>query len=542
MGWFVQAIDAKAAAFAARPIRKLSRPLLIISSVLGLAISGCMVGPDYHRPEVVVSDKWIDAGDNRVMSEAASSRNWWTVFNDPVLDRLIDLAYDNNLSLQIAGTRVLQARAQLGIAVGEFFPQTQQAGALLEHSRNRQSSTISVVPTEITRDQVRLSAGWELDFWGRFRRGIESAGASWLASAADYDNALVTLTADVANSYINIRTLEKRIFIARQNVKTQKESLKIAESKYRYGIASLLDVEQARTVLYDTQAAIPFLESQLRLQKDALGVLLGMAPNDLTGILEGPAEIPVSPREVALGIPADLLRRRPDVRSAEYRAAAQSARIGVAKADLYPAFTLIGQFGYQSSNVGNSTLGDIFAWQNRFYTIGPSVTWNILNYGQITNNVRFQDARLQELLLAYQNAVLAAQQDVADNLAVFLKSQERAEYLAQSTQAAQNAVKLATRQYREGIKDFTTVLSAQQSLLSEQDNLATTLGNIALGLVGVYRAIGGGWEIREGRELVAPAITEEMKERTNWGGLLAPASYNPPIKANSSSAIRAPDW
>ena len=183
-----------------------------ITAVLSMAISGCMVGPDFRRPEVAVSSTWIESGDKRVKSEAADYRNWWKAFNDPVLDMVIDRAYRQNLSLQIAGMRVLEARAQLGIAGGNFFPQTQQVGGSLQHSRISKSSPQSFfsAPSEVTEDQVQLSASWELDFWGRFRRGIESAGAAWLATAADYDNALVSLTADVANSYITIRTLERR--------------------------------------------------------------------------------------------------------------------------------------------------------------------------------------------------------------------------------------------------------------------------------------------------------------------------------------------
>ncbi|HXY55505.1 MAG TPA: efflux transporter outer membrane subunit [Nitrospirota bacterium] len=519
------------------------KPLLyVISSALGLIISGCMVGPDYHRPEVLVSQSWMDAGDNRVKSEAADYRYWWKNFNDPILDRLIDLAYTQNLSLQIAGVRVLEARAQLGIAIGDFFPQTQQVGGSLQRIRTSASSPSAIPSALFTQDQVQLAANWELDFWGKFRRGIQSAGAAWLATTADYDNALVSLTASVASSYINIRTLEKRIFIAHQNVETQQESLRIAEVRLKFGTVTLLDVEQATSQLNDTQASIPSLEIQLRQQKDALCVLLGIAPNDLADILKGDSDIPTSPREVVVGIPTDLLRRRPDVRSAEYQAVAQSAQIGAAKADLYPAFSLNGVFGFLSNNAGNSSLGKIFRWENRFYQIGPSFSWNIFNYGQITNNVRLQDARFQELLLTYQNTVLTAQQDVEDNLSAFLKSQERADYLAKSTQAAKNALDLAVKQYRAGIKDFTTVLTAQQSLLTAQDNLASTLGNISLGLVGVYRAIGGGWEIRDGKDLVSQAITKEMKGRTNWGGLLAPASYNPPVDAKPSPAVRLPDW
>jgi len=501
-----------------------------------------MVGPDFRRPDVAVSSTWIESGDKRVKSETGDYRNWWRTFNDPVLNKLIDRAYDENLSLKIAGVRVIEARAQLGIVAGRFYPQTQQASGSLDHRRTSRSSAQAFPPFEFIEDQIAVSASWELDFWGKFRRAIESASATWLATAADYDNALVSLTADVADSYINVRTLEKRIGIARQNIETQEESLKIAEARFRFGAASQLDVEQARTELNNTLASLPALETQLRQQKDALCVLLGMAPNDLADLLKGSSEIPVSPPEVTVGIPADLLRRRPDIRSAEYQAVAQSAQIGVAKADLYPALSLSGNFGFLSSNAGQSSLGDIFQWKSRTYQIGPAFQWNIFNYGQIRNNVRFQDAKLQELLLTYQNTVLKAQQDVEDNLAAFLLAQERASFLAQSAEAARSSFDLAVKQYREGIKDFTAVLLAQQSLLSEQDNLASTLGSISVNLVGVYRALGGGWEIRDREELVPPSVKDEMEKRTDWGSLLAPASYNPPAGKGPESSPRLPDW
>jgi NodT family efflux transporter outer membrane factor (OMF) lipoprotein len=533
-----------------------------VVAVIVFFLSGCArVGPNFHQPEVLVAPNWLETGDDRMRNESVDYRNWWQAFNDSVLDRLIERAYRENLSLGIAGVRVLEARAQLGIAVGELYPQSQQAFGSLQYNRLSQGSLQNAgllesestgsssapvstpsFPLQYWQSQLGVMASWELDFWGKFRRAIESANASWLASVANYDNALVSLTADVANSYITIRTIAKRIAIANENVETQKESLKIADAKFQFGTATQLDVEQARTALNDTLASIPPLEAQLRQAKDALSVLLGLSPNDLADFLQGDSEIPVSPAEIVAGIPADLLRRRPDIRIAEYQAMAQSAQIGVAKADLYPAFSLVGNFSFLSTNIGKSQLSDMFKWGNRAIQAGPSFQWNILNYGQITNNVRVQDARLQALLITYQNAVLSAQQDVEDNLAAFLKAQDRAQFLAKSTEAAKKALGLAVLQYRKGIRDFTTVLIAQQALLNEQDNLASTLGNISSSLVGVYRALGGGWEIREGKDLVPEKIKGEMARRTNWGGLLAPPSYNPPVFEESSPPRRVPDW
>jgi NodT family efflux transporter outer membrane factor (OMF) lipoprotein len=510
-----------------------------------LLACGCIkLGPNFARPRVRVSQAWMDAGDQRVKTERAEYRNWWQAFNDPVLDRLIGRAYKENLTLRVAGVRVLEARAQLGIAVGELYPQAQQAFGSVVYNRVSANSpqTGSGSGVSFWQSEIGLLASWELDFWGKFRRAIESADASWRATVADYDNALVSLTADVANSYILITTLEKRLGIARQNVETQKESLKVAEARFHYGTTSQLDVEQAKTVLNNTLASIPILETQLRQAKNALSVLLGLPPSHLADILGGASEIPVSPPQVVVGIPADLLRRRPDIRSAEHQAAAQCALIGVAKGDLYPAFSLTGTFGFLSSDVGTFKLSDMFDWKSRTAQAGPSVTWNILNYGRIMNNVRVQDARFEQLLITYQSTVLKAQQEVEDALVAFLKAQEQADFFAQSVAAAKRSLDLAVLQYREGTKDFTTVLVAEQALLTEQNNLALTLGSISANLVGVYRALGGGWEIREGKELIPSDIRETMAERTHWGKLLAPASYNLPAPEEPKSTIRLPDW
>ena len=531
--------------------------LCLVLLFFHLLSSGCVkVGPDFSSPSVKVSRDWLDAGDPRVKTGPAEYRNWWKAFNDPALDRLIDQAYGENLSIRIAAVRVLEARAQLGIAIGGIYPQTQQAFGSVEYNRTSERAPQAaalpagrggVNPTSnpllsYWQSQMGLLASWEIDFWGKFRRAIESANASWLASIADYDNALVSLTADVTNSYILIRTVEKRLDIARQNVEAQRESLNIAEARYQYGTASELDVEQARTALYSTEASIPLLETQLRQAKNALSLLLGLPPNDLSDFLKGPSEIPVSPPDVIVGIPNDLLRRRPDVRSAEYQAAAQSARIGVAKAELYPAFSLTGTFGFLSSDAGNFRLSDMFRWSSRFAQVGPSVQWNIFNYGRIENNVRLQDARFQELLIAYQSVVLSAQRDVEDNLVAFLKAQDRARLLGRAVAAAKTSFDLAVLQYRQGAVDFTTVLVAQQSLLNAQDSLAVTMGTISTGLVGVYRALGGGWETREREDLLPPEITKEMADRTRWGSLLTPASYNPLPSEEPKHDIRLPDW
>jgi NodT family efflux transporter outer membrane factor (OMF) lipoprotein len=489
---------------------------------------------------------WLEVtGYKQVSAKGDDYRDWWKSFNDPVLDNLVRAAYQQNLPLRVAGVRVLGARAQLGYATGQLYPQVQQATGALEKKRASEKGPLYSPgsPSNYWVAQAGLTASWEIDFWGKFRRAVESADASLMAAVADYDNTLVSLTGEVANTYVVLRTLEKRLQIARQNVEIQKKSLQIAMARWKGGTTSRRDVEQANTVLESTEASIPPLESLLQQAKNALCVLMGLPPRDLGEFLGDKAgDIPAPPPTVAVGIPADLLRRRPDIQAAEWRAAAQCAQIGVARANLFPAFSLLGNFGFQAADVGTVRLDDIFQWRSRLGGIGPSVQWNILNYGQLTNLVRIQDAKFQELLISYQNTVLQAQKEVENALIGFLKAQERAEKLALSTASAQRSVDLAILQYRQGITDFTTVLTAEQTLLTQQDNLASTLGEISGNLVSMYRALGGGWQLREGQDFLPEDVKAAMAKRTNWGRLLSPAAIPEPRSGEKRYDVRPPDW
>src|SRR5215471_2108587 len=366
-------------------------PLII---ALVCFVQGCMLGPDFMTPPAPIADSWLEQGTKSVDSTAAPEhRDWWTVFNDPTLTRLIQLAYQQNLTLRTAGVRVLEARAQLGIAIGEFYPQQQQLGASLTYNRIPVSLPYNVITSTYWADQWGAQVAWELDIWGKLRRAIESADGSFLASVANYDDVLVTLAGDVATAYVQIRTIETQIAIAQDNVERQRAALKIAQAKFRYGTATKRDVYQAENVLGATEATIPKLNMQLAQAKNALSVLLGMPPGQLDDLLAGSADIPTAPAQVIVGIPADLLRRRPDVRRAELQAAAQSAQIGFTKADLFPTLSLLGTIGISATDIGSSNLGKAFTAGNLHYNVGPAVQWNILNYGQITNNVRVQDAK-----------------------------------------------------------------------------------------------------------------------------------------------------
>jgi NodT family efflux transporter outer membrane factor (OMF) lipoprotein len=522
--------------------------LIFLASVM--CLTGCtLVGPDYRQPSVGLSDHWLEAGDPRVKTELAVSREWWKAFNDPVLEHLIRTAYKQNLSLRAAGVRIFEARAQLGIAVGEFYPQVQQASAAFNYNRISQRSATAAQPGDVrdvglaySQAEFGVGASWELDFWGKYRRAVESADAGLFSSVAAYDSALVSLTGDVASAYVLIRPIEDRLKIAGDNLGIQKESLKIAQARFQGGATSERDVQQALTQLNSTEATIPQLETQLRQAQNALCTLLGIPPGDLRDSLSGTSGIPEAPLEVAVGIPAELLRRRPDIRSAEFQAMAECAQIGVAKADLYPAFSLSGNFGFLATNSGDFVLGDVTSWRSRTGAVGPSFQWNVLNYGQITNRVRLQDARFQESIVNYQNSVLQAQQEVENGLVGFLKAQERVKSLILAVVAAKRTVDLAVIQYREGATDYTTVLTAQQALLNQQDNLADSRGGVPQNLIAVYRSLGGGWEIREGEGFLPAETMDAMERRTDWGSLLTPAAVELPASEKREPLIRAPDW
>ncbi|MGC1719392.1 MAG: efflux transporter outer membrane subunit [Isosphaeraceae bacterium] len=462
--------------------------------------NGFKVGPNYCRPPAPAAENWIDAADVRVRNENDDLRRWWTVFNDPVLNALVCDAYLQNLTLRQAGCRVLQARAQQAIAVGNFFPQTQQATG--DYRRYARSTAVpnrtNVRSPFYSQWTYGFTLAWELDFWGRFRRAVESANHSLDASVEDYDYVLVTLLGDVATYYAQVRTFEQRIAYARTNVDLQRQTLKLAEARYQAGTTAELDVLQARSTLEQTEGQVAELEISLRQANNQLCVLLGIPPEELRARL-GPGHILTAPAEVAVGIPADLLRRRPDVRRAERQAAAQSAQIGVAEADFYPHLSITGTINYSAGTPllpRPAVLGGPVTPMALEGNIGPTFQWNILNYGRIMNNVRLQDARFQELVAAYQSTVLTAAQEVENGLVTFLQAQERAKFQAASVEDAEKAVRHVVAQYREGTVDFTRVTQIEQNLVPLLDTLAQARGEIGLGLIQAYRALGGGWQIR----------------------------------------------
>jgi NodT family efflux transporter outer membrane factor (OMF) lipoprotein len=454
--------------------------------------NGFKVGPNYKKPPAPVAQNWIEAGDKRVRSQSDDLSKWWKVFNDPILDQLICFAYQQNLTLREAGFRVLEARAQLGIAVGSIFPQTQDAyGTYTRTAISRQIASSGLNSKHFfSAWDFGFNLAWEIDFWGEFRRAIESANDTLDASVEDYDDVLVTLLSDVATNYVLMRTTEQRIKYARDNVELQEKTVKVIEGRRDAGVARQLDVDQARSVLAQTAATIPPLEITLRQTINQLCILLGIPPEELRAKL-GPGPIPTAPVDVAVGIPADLLRRRPDVRRAERQAAAQSAQIGVAEANFYPHISILGTIGYSAQEFKNLFRSSAFHG-----TVGPSFEWNILNYGRILNNVRFQDAKFQELVALYQNTALTAAQEAENGLVTFLKAQEFAKLQGESVDYADKAVKVVLAQYELGIVDITQLIQIELNLVVQQDTLAQAQGEIPTGLIQTYKALGGGWQLR----------------------------------------------
>ncbi|MGA8164627.1 MAG: efflux transporter outer membrane subunit [Waddliaceae bacterium] len=473
-----------------------------LMAVVLLSLNSCFkVGPNFRPPTPPPKCEWIDANDKHVKS-AEPLYTWWKVFEDPLLDHLILTAYRQNLPLKVACFRIMEARARLGIAIGEFFPQQQEGfGSATRWKLSENQANIGPMPDIYFQDyQLGLQVAWELDFWGRFRRAIESEGALVSASIADYDDVLVLLLSDVAAVYVTIRTTQELIEIVKNNIKLQKRSLDITEANFEGGFVSELDVKQATTLLRGTEARLPDLQRQLRQAENAMSVLLGIVPQDLECLFDGKASIPSASADILVGMPESLLQRRPDIRRALYDAAAQSARIGVAFSDFFPQLFLSGMIGYRSS--GNSMQnpneggGNLFAKDSLTFNYGTSFVWPLLNYGRIYNSVRLERARFCQLVYNYKNIVLQAYQEVEDGIVAFLKAHKQETYLSESVKAAKRSVELANTQYVEGLADYTRVLNTQQAQLAEEERHALVRGEIAFGLIATYKALGGGWQLR----------------------------------------------
>lgn len=480
------------------------------SSLVDWWQNGLKVGPNYGRPAAPVADNWIEAENNHVRLDRPQDVYWWTVMNDSALNDLVQLAYDQNLTLRVAGMRVLEARAIRAVAAGMLFPQSQTvSGQYLStlQSLNQGLALPLRVDRRLPRNWQNFNTDfnlvWELDVWGRFRRNLEASNSLFEMSVEDYDAVLVSLLSEVATNYVELRTYQQRLIFAHQNIEAQEGSLKLAKVRFEAGETDKLDVTQAESNLENTKALIPPLEIGVRQSTNALCVLLGIPPQKLGHLIpQRKTPIPGVPSTVSVGVPADLIRRRPDLRAMERAAAAASARIGVMASRLYPSFFINGNIGISARN-----FSQLFQSDSISGILDPNFSWNILNYGRIMNEIKAQDTIFQQRAIEYQQQVLEAGKEVEDSLITFLKTQEQVEYLQASVAAYQESVRLATLQYKAGESDFNKIFLLQSDLTTQEDKLAQSEGAVVTSLIGIYRALGTGWQIRLGTE--PPVVADQ---------------------------------
>jgi NodT family efflux transporter outer membrane factor (OMF) lipoprotein len=491
----------------------MKRRLLVLMVPL-LAGACTTLGPDFATPPVEWDDSWHSAtlAGLTAPPPGDAAAPWWQAFNDPALDALMAEAIAGNRNLKVAGLRVIEARAQLGIARSTLSPQQAQATAAAGYGASAVANR-PIGQSDFLFGTAGLDGAWEVDFWGRFRRSIEAADANYFANVANFEDFTLILRTELARTYIGYRTAEARLRITRENAELQKRSVEIAETRFRNGADDELDVLQARSQYLGTIAGIPSIEAQLQQTRNALAVLLGRPPGDLPELALGPQTIPRAPAQISVAMPADVLRRRPDVRAAVLRAAAQSAQIGVARAELYPSLALVGSLGVTRTSLGGvSNSVDI--------GIGPALRWNFLDFGRIRGNVRVQDARFEQALEAYQESVLQAAREVDSAAIAFAKSREEDVILDESQKVSRRSLDIAQKTYREGFSDFQRVLTAQAALLRQQERFIANRGQNATDLVAIHRAIGGGNIPSTEGDYAGTATRARMKARTNWAGQL----------------------
>jgi len=472
----------------------------------GWAHNNFKVGPNYLKPAVPIAEDWIDFNDRRVISDPEVDWGWWQVFNDGSLDSLVQSSYQGNLTVRTAGLRVLEAQALRASAVGNLFPQVQDASGFYKHLQlSGAGNSAGVMPTTRSFDLWNVGTGlsWELDIWGKFRRRIEQQDAQLDREVEKYDDILLLTLAETSLAYVDLREAQQRVRLAEQNARIQEETLKIAEERFANGTVSKLDVTMERANLAETRGLIPRFKAQARLANNRLCLLTGQPPRDLTHEL-GQASIPQAPPAVVLGIPADLVRRRPDIRASEREVARRSADIGIATADLFPEFSIDGSLSWTASQVP-----DLFTPAAFGGIVGPSFRWRILNYGRIENNIRAKDASFQQAAVDYQHTVLRAQEEVESALTAFLNAQARTNELADAVRASEESQQLVLSLYKEGKANLTSLFLIEQVLVRQQDALAASQAEIARSLIQVYKALGGGWEIRLGGP--SPFILDEIE-------------------------------
>ncbi|WP_077262732.1 TolC family protein [Vibrio campbellii] len=516
---------------------KLTKPSLAILSVLGL--SACTtLGPDYVHPEqtALPSDWSVEKAAQDTQQSEQKLQQWWQQFNDPSLNQLVEMASQQNLDLEAAGLRIVQARSLLGISTGLQYPQVQTvSGNLARAYVNDQG---------VNNAALSFDAGWEMDIWGKYARGIESAEAGYYASIASYHDIMVTITAEVARNYINYRTFQERILLSRRNIEIQERVVNITQVQFDSGNVTELDVQQAKNQLFNTKAAQPSLEIAMKQSRTALALLLGVLPEEMEKLLQsegfaqrmadyenqfkssgrkpalsGSDERSIVPRPPRLDdkVDASLVMRRPDLQVSEMQARAQSAKIGVAETALYPSFSLFGSIGIDSTVPDGSS----FSFSDSLtMVVGPTFSWNIFQYGRVKNNIRFEDARFQETLTNYNKKVLQAVNEVTNALEAYDLYLEQKSLRLQSVNSSIRAFNISMTQYENGQISFERLLNSVEKMTRAEDSYATIKGNVANQVVALYKSLGGGWEAQTGQPFLSETTAKQMQDRSDWDGLL----------------------
>lgn len=459
----------------------------VLIAVLGLA-AGCAVGPDYEPPKTEAPAAWGEKAD----TATADLSTWWTVLNDESLNGLIERAVKANHDLRIAVGRVKESRAQLGVLLGGLYPEVDFEAS---HAHSRISPNAQPFPVSDiyqSRYKAGFDASWELDFFGAVQRGYEAATADTESWIENRRGVMVVLLGDVARSYVELRGYQLLVSILQRNIRSARDTAEITKARLAAGVATSLDVSRAEALRATAEAALPNVEASLKQSIHRLSVLVGTAPETLTAELVTPKPIPSAPPRVIVGLPSELLRRRPDVRQAERRLATATATIGVATAELYPHISLTGAFGLDS--LGSA---DFLKWQSRAWSLGPAIRWPVFAGGRIRAQIAVEDARQEQALAAYEKSVLVALEDVENALVAYLRSGDRRRFLEDAASENRKSVALADDLYRKGLTSFIDVLDAQRALYATETELGRSLADVTLNLVTLYKALGGGWESRE---------------------------------------------
>ncbi|MEW5979304.1 MAG: efflux transporter outer membrane subunit [Acidobacteriota bacterium] len=495
----------------------MNRFLSISVGGLLIVLAGCTVGPTHQRPLVSVPERWTVESTRGTSNKAAESEAWWSSFQDTTLDSLVQRAMSRNLDFKLAIERVREARAARGVARSDYLPSLDAEASAIRLRGGINQGVIRAVPSSSRPDarpnlispfetnvfQGNVSALWELDVFGGVRRGVEAATADVAAAEENRRDVLVIVAGDVGQAYAQLRGFQRRLEIANQNIDTQQETLELTRARAQAGLATELDVSRAAAQLEATRAVVPSLLSGIEVAIHRLSVLLGEEPGALRKELETPGAIPTATPDVQVGLPSDLLKRRPDIRRAEAQLAAATARVGEARAELFPRFVLTGTAGRQATQLSGLTLG-----LGNFFSVGPGIRLPLFNGGRIRSHIAVQSARQREAAIRYHSAILNALEEVQNALVNYSQEQERRDRLSEAVQHSQLAVHLATEQYRAGLVDFLSVLEAQGQLYVTEDQWVQSQTRVTSDVIALYRALGGGWIAAETSLLSGQARAE----------------------------------